>query len=288
MYEPAKGAIPVAFHERRHYMSDFRFSSHIANEHFTFLAHWHTEVELVYVAEGAFTVGINQNVYTLRQGDVAVCGSGDIHYYNGGGSPNTKAHFIIFDPNLIGHPSWPADMTFSSPLLEAWRFEDCRHQLRQAVMRAHAEFVERKPGWELLAAGEIHKLCGMLIRNAGTEPVDAGSRTNRVRRNPLMQDVIRHIERHAHEDLSLERLAAHFNLSPFYFSRIFNQTVGMNFRHYLNRLRVRQAEGMIASSDLSLLTIALNCGFGSLRTFNRIFKQIKGMPPSALRANAKK
>ncbi|WP_370733789.1 helix-turn-helix domain-containing protein [Paenibacillus dakarensis] len=53
-----------------------------------------------------------------------------------------------------------------------------------------------------------------------------------------------------------------------------------SFRDYINRLRINKALWMLAESKLSILDISYECGFDSIRSFNRVFKQIMNTTPT--------
>ena len=57
----------------------------------------------------------------------------------------------------------------------------------------------------------------------------------------------------------------------------------MTFYNYLIAQRISKAELMLANSDLRISDIAMNTGFSSISTFNRIFKTAKGCSPNDFR-----
>jgi mannose-6-phosphate isomerase-like protein (cupin superfamily) len=68
-----------AFHEVRNYASDFM----VWHEHYdniSFVAHWHREIELIYVRSGSAEIHVTDTTLSAKQGDLVVCDSGDIHY----------------------------------------------------------------------------------------------------------------------------------------------------------------------------------------------------------------
>ncbi|MNV62684.1 Exoenzyme S synthesis regulatory protein ExsA [compost metagenome] len=83
--------------------------------------------------------------------------------------------------------------------------------------------------------------------------------------------------------ITLADAARQANMSLFYFSRFFKSLSGMSYIAYLSNIRVNQAEQLLLTTDKSILDIALECGFTNIRTFNRVFKQIKQRTPSELR-----
>ena len=71
---------------------------------------------------------------------------------------------------------------------------------------------------------------------------------------------------------------------------LINQNLGFrNFRTYLQSYRLKAAKEDLANPakrDVTILEIALNAGFNSISTFNRVFKQAEGISPKAYRAKA--
>ncbi len=83
-------------------------------------------------------------------------------------------------------------------------------------------------------------------------------------------------------DLSLIDLARRLKTNASILSPVINVGTGKNFNDFVNQYRVddfkRQALDP-ANSHLSLLGIALDCGFNSKATFNRAFKKLTGQSP---------
>jgi AraC-like DNA-binding protein len=84
-------------------------------------------------------------------------------------------------------------------------------------------------------------------------------------------------------ELTQERVARQVGMSPAAFSRFFRQRTRQTFSHYLRDVRLGQACRMLQETEDTILTIAFACGFGNLSHFNRCFREIKRMTPSAYR-----
>ncbi|MBV6655045.1 MAG: AraC family transcriptional regulator, partial [Mameliella sp.] len=72
-------------------------------------------------------------------------------------------------------------------------------------------------------------------------------------------------------------------------SAIINSCLGKNFHDFVNEYRIEEVKRRIldpAYDHWSLLGIALDCGFNSKSTFNRIFKKFTGYTPRAFKMNA--
>ena len=81
-------------------------------------------------------------------------------------------------------------------------------------------------------------------------------------------------------------MASYAGFSKFHFSRLFKQYTKDTFTDYLNQRRIRAAEELLAAPppDTSITEIAMRCGFSSISTFNRLFKQLKNCTPGEFRA----
>ena len=96
-------------------------------------------------------------------------------------------------------------------------------------------------------------------------------------------EVLRHIEDHAADPLDLDALASVARLSKYHFLRVFRQAIGMAPYQFPLNVRMRRAAVRLASSSETILSIALDAGFGDLSTFNKRFHGIFGVSPSAYR-----
>jgi AraC family transcriptional regulator len=89
-------------------------------------------------------------------------------------------------------------------------------------------------------------------------------------------------------EITLVRLAAEANFSPFHFHRIFTAVVGEPPAEYLRRLRLEKAAALLAVDRSSTVTrIALDCGFSTPALFCRLFKARFGVSPTAWREKSK-
>lgn len=86
------------------------------------------------------------------------------------------------------------------------------------------------------------------------------------------------IQRAYEQPISLSQLAAHVNLSRYYFLRVFEKEVGMPPHRYLENVRIRHAQRMIESGH-SLTNVAHDTGYSSQSHFTQRFKRVIGTTP---------
>ena len=107
-----------AFHENRFYRQGINVSISKINS-LEFLAHWHVDIEIIYVCEGSLRVGINNESRTLKKGELAICSSGDIHYYDSK-DMDSSGIMLIFNPEVIGFKEgWPEKGKLVYPFIES-------------------------------------------------------------------------------------------------------------------------------------------------------------------------
>jgi AraC-like DNA-binding protein len=107
------------------------------------------------------------------------------------------------------------------------------------------------------------------------------------RSNSDIWKVIQYIHEHYRDDLTLSVLAERFGFSVSYLSELFKKTMGQNFVAFVHEVRIRQACALLIATDMNVLDIALETGYGSYNTFTRIFKESKGITPAVFRKQNK-
>ena len=110
----------------------------------------------------------------------------------------------------------------------------------------------------------------LMVRNANTEP-------------PAITKAKKFIEEHQADEISLGDVASAVNTSTFYFCKMFKKSTGINFTHYLARVRVEKAKNLLLNPNLRISEVAFAAGFQSLSHFNRVFRRIAGHSPTRYR-----
>jgi two-component system response regulator YesN len=99
----------------------------------------------------------------------------------------------------------------------------------------------------------------------------------------VLQTMKLYIQKHAHEDLSLERIAATVDRNPFYVSKLFKEHFGMNYIDFLTEHRIETAKQLMQESDKSLKEITFEVGYNDPNYFSRVFKKLVGYSPTDYR-----
>ncbi|RCX09866.1 AraC family transcriptional regulator [Anaerobacterium chartisolvens] len=278
----------ILFHKNKGYSSGFPIDSKIYNN-ISSLPHWHPELELMLVYEGSVVMGKNSECRELKKGDIAFCSGGDIHYYDSKGKHSTILT-IVFRPELISNivnlsKDEQATITFLDNLaVEAIKLDNSIvNQMRTCLDSIYKEMSGHKQDYDIFVKADLIKLFALFSRHIPRSAFELDGDMASPRSVKLIQGAMKYIESNYSHDISLNDISQHLKISPFYFSRIFSNVTGLTYKSYLNKIRIEKAHNFIETTSIPITDIAYECGYNSLRTFNRAFKELKGYTPSSLR-----
>jgi YesN/AraC family two-component response regulator len=115
----------------------------------------------------------------------------------------------------------------------------------------------------------LHRLSELIVYDVDSAPGDY--RINRI---------IRYISTHYAEKLTVKALARHVNLDDDYCGHLFKRETGMTVHQYMTRVRVHNAENLLQSGGYKIHEVAELCGFSDVFHFYKLFKALRGFPPS--------
>ena len=224
------------------------------------LVHWHHEAEMIYVLRGQASVGIGASHFAVREGDFCLCPGGTLHYTHSEG--DSLIRIVIFDESLVGamRDKLPSVQPVICPF-----FED----FYQALC---AEMTEQKPFFEEKSGALLASFLTDVYRVSA--PVGASHHPDSMRYRALLSYIDGH-----YQDITFSEAAQYMGFSPAYFSKMFRTMAGMTFTQYLNQVRVSRAVHLLRTSSSSVTRVAMECGFSTIRHFNRVFRQVTGTVP---------
>lgn len=231
--------------------------------------HWHTDFELVVIDNGRATFKVDNNVYELSEGEGILIPSSAIHQITS--TEDSTLTFFIFEckpiQRIIGN------RRLCSPvLLGDYRFSEVYASI-------YKELKSKSPLEALSANNRIERLILDIFLNEETTESRIDSSYMEIRYKRLLEDIDENYAKYSIDDAA--RFAA---LSVSYFSKFFKQMAGMTFTQYLNLVRVEKAIELIKNNEASMTSVAISCGFGTIRNFNRVFKATTGYSPRELPA----
>ena len=129
---------------------------------------------------------------------------------------------------------------------------------------------------ELALNGYINVLMSRILPILQLKTVNAEN-------NTALYNVIDYCTNNFKEEITLDSIAEKLHLSKYYISHMINRKLNQNFNEYINNLRIAEACNLLRETNIKIADISEDVGFGTIRSFNRAFKQITGISPVVYR-----
>lgn len=237
----------------------------------SFPSHMHKYIEIIYVCKGIQHITVEDKPYSVNEGEAAVIFPDMVHSYFKNENETADEILIMCAPNLLGS-LFPSFSNFrpSTPIIKKDKInEETFFALNHISPENNFEV---KFGYTCIILSNL--INTMILSNDKRIPVQ-----------DITYKLTEYINNNFTENITRDSLAKTFNLSKYYISRIFTQKFKMNLRSYLGLIRAEHASVLIRTTNRTLTDICFASGFDSIRTFNRVFKDIYGISPSEFKTN---
>ncbi len=238
-----------------------------------FPSHVHDVVEIVCLQTGSMEMTISGKSIMLLPGDIAVAFPSEAHSYDYVSEDASGLSLIFLPDTIMEYYHTFRTMQPVYPLLlhqdKAPELTGITRQLQKLTAAEHATS---------LKLGYLHLFLAYLLTSL---PLTTRARNPH---STLTDQVLHYISEHFTEPLTLENTARALGISRIHLSHIFSQQLHINFRQYINTLRIDRACTLLRNPSYSISQIAYQCGYGNQRTFHRAFLAQCGMPPNQYRA----
>lgn len=150
-------------------------------------------------------------------------------------------------------------------------FAYCREALRLQI----TDYILKPVDYEEFGAC-IDNLKIALFQQKSAEETEGGEER-------IINKIVRFVQNHLAEEISLSVLAEEFHFSTQYVSQLFKNEIGVNFLTYLTNIRMEKAKKLLLSTDLPIAGVSEQSGYGDYRVFTKVFKKSEGVTPSQYR-----
>ena len=239
--------------------------------------HWHQRLELLLVKSGRYSVTVRRETVEAKPGDVFVIQSGVIHSIQSL-EEDGNLYVCTFRNSVLRTVQTaipPVRTHIPKAALEAKGIYD---RVCHLFSEIHREMHSGETYTELTVPGQIQLLFGILARNFEGE-ASQGTMEDL----PEFQRILSYISENFREAISLKDIAKQLNYSASYVSELFVSCTGVNFKTYLDSIRVHEAVTLLTTTKETISTVSTRCGFENIRTFNNTFRRITGQSPSQFR-----
>ncbi|WP_407272289.1 helix-turn-helix domain-containing protein [Radiobacillus sp. PE A8.2] len=246
--------------------------SFFSTANLTFHAHFHQQIEILFVLDGEVNVCINGTDKVLNVGDLAIAFPNAIHQYET--EQYSQVALLIFSMDIAGDFSTNL-LKYESP--SPFLSSNKVHKDIPYCIKAFQEQPQIKNMDVRLMKGYITVMLSRIFENLNLQEI-----CNR-HQYELTHQTLVYITNHFKEPITLEHVAKQIGASKYHLSRIFSKNIRSNFNTYLNALRINHAQYLLSESQLNITEIAFESGFESPRTFYRAFQSLCHTTPTAFR-----
>jgi AraC-like DNA-binding protein len=260
----------------------------------TFSPHWHEPLEIIDIMRGSISLSVGGQFIKVSKGDIVVVNSGMVHSFFDA-SPEILISIFqfgleLFDQALIDLRDRVAQkLVFDRKIFFSSTDDRNMYQKVGALLSSiRREYLNKDDGFRLAIKSKIYDLALIFLRELPAKDPAPKEMVKHNYNRQILERVFSFVySNYGKSGVSLEQAAKAAALSKYYFTRFFREQTGQTFHSYLSQVRISRAEEYLTGSDLQVTEIAYLCGFASLKTFNRLFKVLTGVCPSAYRSGEK-
>ena len=251
--------------------------------------HWHEDFEYILARKGVMYVDVNKTRLRLSAGQGVFLNSGVLHAVEQAEGGDALLHSAVFHPRLIGSMDTVFWQKLIRPLLQPgapsffllneavpWQKEvlNCLREAWQEVSEEPFDY-ENRVRYHLSAA----------LRLLSTQCVAGRTKVSQQEQIAAdrMKQMLRYVEEHYPEELTVEKIAACVALSESACLRSFRQLLGTTPIQYVKQYRVEKAAELLRSTRLKIGEIGAECGFSDGSYFIKTFREVKNCTPREYR-----
>ena len=252
------------FYQTENVGKAYEFRSGI-HENWVVSPHIHEYSEIVFTIKGVSYICIEGKKYAVPENHLIYIRPNQIHEYTG------ESPYVF-----VG-------AVFSNDFIPLFNLLTLNKELQTPVID-FSDNIWLLEEFAKVDTTDIMKICGLvnLICSIVLEKGVWSQNQGGARKQINLQQVIEYISIHFKEDIQLSSLAKRLGYHEKYLSSALRSITRMNFKEFVASYRIDYAKRLLkdTSSSLKISEIALESGFSSLNTFNRMFLRLTGTTPS--------
>lgn len=249
------------FYQTQHFGLSEYFQKE-SGKNFSFPMHTHHSFEFIMIMEGSMTVSAGNNKYELKAGEGILIFPEQLHSLESTESEHT---LVIFSADIVS----AFYSKHSSELPKCAKIKIPSYLMSEiSKLDAQSSIIRLK--------GVLYSLCAFFDEK--TEYVKKYTLEK-----GLIQSIFAFVEKNFDKGCTLDDLSNTIGYNRSYLSRYFSEYTGMSFVSFVNQYRISRACYMLKNSDKTVLECAYECGYMSLRSFNRNFKLYTDVSPKTYR-----
>lgn len=248
--------------------------------HTDYKMHIHIHYEIYFFVSGNVTYLVENNEYQLKPGNILLIRPMEYHMAKITGDEKYERYCVIFSDEMLdfidperkllacfnsgvkgkANIFSPADFNGTDPaeLFKSMNISDVRPEMKRTAVLSNLYALL----WELTRAQESRE-----VEKDKSE-------------NSLTDRILRYMNRHLFDDISIKQISEHFYISPSYLHRLIKNAVGTTAWNYILFKRLSAAQGEIRNGSTAVAACR-KCGFKDYSAFYRAYIKRYGVSPAS-------
>jgi AraC-like DNA-binding protein len=255
---------------------------------FTSPFHLHDEFELILIIRSHGKLYLGSNVVNFSDNDLYLFAPGLPHcFFNTRGyeNGNELAHAVViqFSEDFLGNSFFQKnEVSQLKKLIDKSKFGVQFINPKKSIFERILKLNEQK---NLSKLGEFLLILNDLTSNKSVKALSTGNNVNLLNLNDsiIINHVYKYVAENFQKKISFDIAASTSNMQRAAFCRFFKRKTKKKFSEFVNETRIMHARKLLTETDKTMIEIAFDCGYENTSYFNRQFKIICGITPTAFK-----
>ncbi|MDM8124519.1 AraC family transcriptional regulator [Mediterraneibacter glycyrrhizinilyticus] len=245
--------------------------------------HWHNEYEMIGILKGTINIRVSSESITLNEGDIFLVNSRVIHAIRCIEDEKNLCMILQMSPELFtSEENENSDIRFYLDSTQkdeepergfAYFYRNLAQLVYESLKEdGHSPFRIRAQVCAMIADLFDYVIYDVRFRDSVSQ-----------NQQELAVSVIEYMEKYLEEDSIVDMACRQFGLSRKSLDRVLKTMTGVTGKEILENLRVERAKSLLKNTDKNMNYILDSCGFGSEKTFYRVFRRETGLTPNEFR-----
>ena len=235
------------------------------NENTFVETHFHDFYELEFIISGSGTYTVDGTEYTIEAGTLFFLTPLNYHCVD---IRDAHLYNVMFSSNICNH-TFLKELTMNAPVFLQTDKET--KLCFEVLLEELCNNIDDSEFSTVLLDAVIARLKKEVANNNSNKTISAINKAEL------------YILNNFRNGITLNDVAKELALTPTYFSRLFKEEKGINFKTYLDDIRFEYAEKLLLHSEMTVMQICTESGFNDYPNFIRRFKQYSGLYPAQYR-----
>lgn len=242
----------------------------------------HAFLKLVYVLRGRGVIEMGNRAVRFSEGDLVIVPPKTLNRITDAPDAASSLYVCCIETRLLTFDAdWPSKLSAGTVPIDPHFSNRIAAQLRK-MRHQHASHTPTRQ--ISIVAGALRILEWVMQLQDPAMALRAKKRQGRAKDDrELMEEYVRRLSTEFYEATTIDDAAESIGMSRRTFTKLFQRVTGSTWLAHVRRLAINHAKHQLAQTNLSIASVAFECGFNDLSTFYRQFKTHVGQSPKRYR-----